>query len=215
MIKPMLGKGPKTFDTVDMIAAFGLAFVFADDNVIATNLEKCIRMPVIRVIQTSGFGELGHNRNQFFLASRRYRKSQYLTVPLINAEDDVFSNSTPASFPRTLSTEHRLIHFKRSRENLQFLNLILVNRFSHDLVPSLDVFLDSKELENAIDMPVRQDRKTRVIVLSNMRRSLLLSNKFFLSSESVHSVYNASDPKEIPKNLDRRSEDIFSWLKTN
>ena len=82
---------PEAFDAVDVSSSLGPAGIFSDDNMVPSDRQRTIGMPVIGIVQTSGPGVLSHKADELLSASSLDREDPDQTVSLEDAKDDDFS----------------------------------------------------------------------------------------------------------------------------
>lgn len=140
MVEPMLCIAPKSFDTVDMIPTFWSTSLFSDHDMVSTDIQEGIGMPVIRVKKTSWSSMSQHQWDQVFAASIGNRKGQNFSISLVDTEYHVFASGSPTTFPGHFPSKEGLIQFDLPGEKRQLQDSRLVDSFPKDMVPSLDSF---------------------------------------------------------------------------
>lgn len=129
LIQPVFRKTPESLNSIKVIPPFWFPFLFSDYNMIPSDRQGTIGMPIISVIQASWFCMLSYYRQQRCSISRRNRKRKYSTIPLIQTKDHLFAGCAPATFASTLASKHRFIHLNFSRNVcfLKFNKCLIIN----------------------------------------------------------------------------------------
>jgi hypothetical protein len=110
-IEPMFRITPEAFNAVNMLTTLRPATIFSNDNMVTSNRQGGIGLPVIRIVQTSRPGVSSNQPEQLFLTASLDRKGPDQAVTLQQAKDDDFTGSTPTSFTLPVPTKHGLVTF--------------------------------------------------------------------------------------------------------
>jgi len=207
----MFGKGPESFNTIDVVSSFRYTFFFQYCNVIPANRKRSIGKPVIGIVEIPCFsisGDIGHHG---LSDTWRDRKSKDFPISLVNAKDNDLAWCSPASLTRSLTAEHGFIHFDFSRERFKVFDHILVYAFSEHPKTSLDGQLAVKGPEISDDKQGRLDRNIRLIFLSNREKYASFSRYFSLFFWWGHTDYTWFDRWKVPTIFYCLSEGMFSY----
>ena len=113
-VEPIFGITPKAFNTIDVVAAFGAPFFFANNHMLALEPQAALSMPIVRVIKTSRKGMFVDKPQHFLFAPVFQRKGLYLPIALYDTKDNDFTRRSPAAFTLTKATKRAFITFKGS-----------------------------------------------------------------------------------------------------
>lgn len=116
-IQPMFGITPKTFNAINVRTPLGFSGFLAYYNVISSNCQRSVGMPVVGIIQTARFGMGSYQTDQFLSPTTLYREDAHLSVSLQNTEHDDFTGCTPATFARSVASKQGFIAFYRSSKS--------------------------------------------------------------------------------------------------
>lgn len=135
-VELMLSVAPEAFDAVDVVAPARPAALFPDDDVRAAYAERCISLPVVRVVEA---GQSVHDDQAFEFGAPAPldRKDTDYAVALKYSEHDDLAGRAPAAFAFTMPAEHRLIALNSAFE---WGGALFGNRddLAHQAVESLD-----------------------------------------------------------------------------
>lgn len=117
-IQPMFRITPKSFNAIQMISSFGFSSFFANYNMIPSNCQGRICMPIIRVVQTAWLRMCLNKTDDFTCASSLNGKYLNLTIPLQNPQHHNLACSTPTTLPRKTTAKHCLITLNNTLKRL-------------------------------------------------------------------------------------------------
>jgi len=140
MVKPVFSIRPKALGTIDMVSSFRFSRFLSDRNMVATDVEEGIRMPIIGVVKTSWLGMCLHQWCQLLFTSPRYREGQHHSIALVHAKHHVFSSGSPSSFTGYFTTEQSLVHLDGARQGNQFFYAMQIDTSSENGEPPLNRF---------------------------------------------------------------------------
>jgi len=63
MVDPMFRRGPESFNSIEMVSASRFSRVFSDYHMVSADIQKCVRVPIIRVGEAACLCVVYHERD--------------------------------------------------------------------------------------------------------------------------------------------------------
>ena len=123
-IEPMFRITPEALNPVDVRPPLGASAFLAHHDVITTDGQRRISMPVVRIIQATRPRVRPDQADDLGSTAALDREDSDLAIALEHAQDDDLAGGTPAPLPRPLSAKRRLIAFHGSMKRLPALLLV-------------------------------------------------------------------------------------------
>lgn len=117
-IEPMFRIAPEAFNPVDVGASLGSSCLFPDDDVVASDRQRPVGVPVVGVVEAPGLRVLLDEADHLGAASSLNREDPHLAVPLEDAHDDDLPGSAPAPFALPMPAKHGLVALYGALEGL-------------------------------------------------------------------------------------------------
>jgi hypothetical protein len=109
---------PKAFNPIDVVSAFGTASLFSNHDMLTTDRQRSIGVPVIRVIKTARRRMLSNQRQQLITTSAFNSKDLNSAITLKDAKDQDFACGSPTTLAFTFSAKKRLITLDAASKGL-------------------------------------------------------------------------------------------------
>src|ERR1044072_5446335 len=94
-VEPMFGITPEAFDPVQVVTPFRSSPFFSHDDMLASDRQASVSLPVISVIETAGSRVFHHQVFNDTAASPLDREDAHHPVTLKDAEDNDFPGNSP------------------------------------------------------------------------------------------------------------------------
>ena len=136
-IEPVFSIAPEAFDPVDVISTFRSASLLPDHHVVSLDAQRTVCLPVIGVVETTGFGMRTDQPDHSLPFSCGNREHLHLAVALQDPQYDDFAGGSPTSFAVPSPANRGLVALNGSFERLsQFLGMSTTS--SHQAIEALD-----------------------------------------------------------------------------
>lgn len=100
---------PETLNPINVRLALGMAHLFANHDVVATNRQRYLRMPVIGIVQALGMDLLAYQRDKFGCTAALHREGPELSIALEDTRNDDLVHGTPTTLTRPFLAKHSRI----------------------------------------------------------------------------------------------------------
>ena len=117
-IEPMLCITPESFDPVNMVSALGTSPFLANHYVLSPNSQRCISLPLIRIVQTPWIRMLLYQRNYRLASPSLHGKDLDSAIAFENAKNNDLASCAPATLAFAAATKCRFITLKLSMKAL-------------------------------------------------------------------------------------------------